>query len=124
MPLCPPRFVLNSQAPGEGLAVTAVFLLGSSGHKGAAQPLAGEMGSLPLPSRLVLPLSCLVYGTRARIRLRCSQDIGTLQENSMPQNTQFKQGSHFLLPWLLKLYQASAEGLQFNNIFIYCKYNI
>lgn len=46
MPRCPPRFVLNSQAPGEGLAVRAVFLLGSSAHKGAAEPLAGEMGSL------------------------------------------------------------------------------
>lgn len=120
MPLCPPWFVLNSQAPGEGPAVTAVFLLGSSDHRGAAEPLAGEMGSLPLPSLLVLPLSCQVHSTRASIRLRCSQDVGTLQESSMPQNTHFKQ---FLLPWLLKFYQASAEGLQF-NIFIYCKYSI
>lgn len=42
----------------------------------------------------------------------------------MPWNTHFKQGSHFLLPWLLKIYQASAEELQYNNIFIYSKYDI
>lgn len=42
----------------------------------------------------------------------------------MPQNSNFKQGSHFLLPWLLKLYQVSAEELQLNNIFFYSKYNI
>lgn len=42
----------------------------------------------------------------------------------MPQNSNFKQGSHFLLPCLLKLYQVSAEGLQLNNIFFYSKYNI
>lgn len=124
MPLCPPQFVLNSQASGEGLGVRAVFLLSSSDHQGAAQLLAGELGSLWLPSLLILPLSCWVYGTRASIRLRCSWDVGTLQKSSMPQNTHFKQGSHFLLPWLLKFYQASAEGLQFNNIFIYSRYNI
>lgn len=75
MPRCPPRFVLNSQAPGEGLAVRAVFLPGSSAHKGAAEPLAGETGSLPESSLL---------GTRAGIRLRCSQGVGTLQKSSMP----------------------------------------
>lgn len=76
MPRCPLQFVLNSQAPGEeGLAVRAVFLPGSSAHKGAAEPLAGETGSLPESSLL---------GTRAGIRLRCSQGVGTLQKSSMP----------------------------------------
>lgn len=70
-------------------------------------------GQPPTPF-IPCPASAMsVYG----IRLRWGQDVGTLQKSSMPWNTPFKQGSHFLLPWLLKLYQASAAGLQF-NIFI------